>query len=361
MPNVLPIPAARHLGTLQHMPVARPPNWAEVDRSDKPRWVRALDASDFALGVTDQVRRRAYEALLSVDEQLGLLLEQLERLGIDDETAIVLTSDNGVVWGEHGLTWQGKGCPYEECLRVPMVVRYPRAVTAAGHLVDTPVLNIDVAPTLADLAGISLPTAVDGVSFAAALSGGTSPLRHDFLLEHWNWKRDGYLALPTVQPNDGDRLRVFFGPWPKTSLAFEFVSDDILSTGALPVPMQATAQDSFRALGIAVTSLLPDTDWDLQSNWILVRDTSPASDGICLLDEVNTAGSLYPLWLTQDFFGVRDLANNFTYVEHACGEVELYDLSADPWQLENCADDPGYAGARARLRGRLRELLALHP
>ena len=59
-----------------------------------------------------------------------------------------------------------------------------------------------------------------------------------------------------------------------------------------------------------------------------------------------------------DYLGVRDVAGGFTWVEYETGERELYDLTRDPGQLDNVADDPGYADERARLAARLRVLVA---
>jgi len=88
--------------------------------------------------------------LLAVDDSLGRILATLETLGELDDTVVVLTSDNGYFYGEHGLS-EERRLAYEEAIRVPLLVRYPPLVrpgTTPGDLV----LNIDVAPTLLELA-----------------------------------------------------------------------------------------------------------------------------------------------------------------------------------------------------------------
>jgi arylsulfatase A-like enzyme len=95
-----------------------------------------------------------------VDEQIEELLDLLERLGTLDQTIIVFTSDNGSGWGEHGLFFSIKGCAYDECIRVPLLIRYPEKLSPgeSGRLT----LNIDIAPLLLELAGVPIPGGLDG-------------------------------------------------------------------------------------------------------------------------------------------------------------------------------------------------------
>ena len=353
-PDLQPIPAVNHLGAFKDLVPWRPPNWSEADRSDKPTWLRGPDAPPAPIIATDLARQRAYETLLSVDEEIGRILDQLAGLGIDEDTVILLTSDNAVFWGEHAL-YGGftKEAPYEECLRVPLVVRYPRA--SVRRKVDSAVLNIDVPITIADLAGVPVPVPVDGLSFRAALNGDSAPLRSDFLLEHWG-VRHAVLSFDG-QPLDGDRIRVYFGPWPKRSLQFEFDDDGAVSSGRIGVPIQDSAAASFARLAALVRSTVPRAAPALRDSSLTILDTSPEAHGIAWVDEVDRAGTIEVLQTTPDFFGVRDVAHGFTYVEYANGEVELYDLNRDPWQLDNRAGDPTYAATQARLAARTRELL----
>jgi N-acetylglucosamine-6-sulfatase len=97
---------------------------------------------------------------------------------------IVFMSDNGYLFGEHRIN--GKTVPYDESIRVPMVVRYdavtgPRAGTTNPDLV----LNLDIAPTFADAAGVSTPGFVEGQSMLPLLSDPNAPWRDHFLIEHW--------------------------------------------------------------------------------------------------------------------------------------------------------------------------------
>jgi arylsulfatase A-like enzyme len=102
------------------------------------------------------------------DENLGRLLDTLDELKLSDDTVIVYTSDNGYYLGEHGLG--DKRALYEEGLRIPFLVRYPR-LFPKGKPVDELVLNVDMAPTFLDLAGLPVHPGMHGKSFKELASG----------------------------------------------------------------------------------------------------------------------------------------------------------------------------------------------
>jgi arylsulfatase A-like enzyme len=352
-------PAARHYDQLRDLELWRPPSWNETDRRDKPRWLRAPAPDDG--GVTDLVRQRAYEALLAVDEQLGALLDLLATLEVERDTVVVVTSDNGVGWGEHGLFSQRKGCPYEECQRVPLVVRYPRLGGGSG-VVGATALNLDVAPTLAALAGVATPPGLDGASLVPWLAGDTPRAwRTDYLLESWRGACQDQLGW-SGQPADGDRVRLFHGdPWAsavRPSAVFEFDTGNGLGDAtAHPVPIGDTPRDTFAGLGRAVAAVVPDVQPSpSRPGTLVVRDTTPACHGPYWWEEVDRGDVMKPLDQMPDYFGVRDVARGYTWVEYETGERELYDLNADPHQLESRHDDPAFAGLRNELHARLVEL-----
>jgi N-acetylglucosamine-6-sulfatase len=156
------IPAARHEGALTDLPVEEPPSVGGALRGAPP-WVRSLpspSAAQRAAWLEDQ--RRAAESLLAVDEALHALVTALgDRL---DDSVIFVLSDNGYSFGEH--RWEGKTCPYEGCVRVPLAVYAPR--TLPGDR-DALVSIVDLAPTILDLAGVRPPPAMDGTSFAGTI------------------------------------------------------------------------------------------------------------------------------------------------------------------------------------------------
>ena len=117
------------------------------------------------------------------DENLGRLLNTLDALGLAEDTVVVYASDNGYFLGEHCLG--DKRAIYEESLRIPMLVRYPR-LFPKGQVLDEMVLNIDLAPTFLDLAGLPVHSGMQGVSWKA-LAAGQKPAnwRQSFLAEYF--------------------------------------------------------------------------------------------------------------------------------------------------------------------------------
>lgn len=118
-----------------------------------------------------------------VDENIGRLLDALDSLGIADDTVVVYSSDNGFYLGEHCSG--DKRSLYEESLRVPLLVRYPR-LFGKGLVVDELALNIDLAPTLLDLAGVPIPKEMQGASWKELASGGKpAGWRQSFFAEYY--------------------------------------------------------------------------------------------------------------------------------------------------------------------------------
>jgi arylsulfatase A-like enzyme len=354
-PMLFPVPAARHLGVFEALPPWRPPNWDEADVSDKPRWLQSAPRDLF--GVTDLTRQRAYEALLAVDEQLDRTLSLLADLGVERDTLVIVTSDNGVGWNEHRWAAQQKECPYEECLRVPLVIRYPGVARCAPAAVEAPALNIDIAPTVAELAGIAVPAPIDGRSLVPWLRGERPDgWRTDFLVEHWRPQRGDSLGY-TGQVRDGDRLWLLHGA-PRLPTVFEFDADGDAAADAVAVPIGATPDDSFAALARLASAELPELRVVARPEFGRVDaiDRAPSTTGVYWWVEVDRGRVLQPATPLPDYLGVRDVAGAATYVEYETGERELYDLTVDPYQLDNRAADPAYVETLARLAARLREL-----
>ncbi len=106
-----------------------------------------------------------------IDENVSRLLRALDELKLSDNTVFVYTSDNGYYLGEHNSG--DKRSLYDESLRVPMLVRYPR-LFKAGTTVDELVLNVDLAPTFLDLAGLKIPAEMQGKSWQGIAAGKTA-------------------------------------------------------------------------------------------------------------------------------------------------------------------------------------------
>ena len=176
---VIPPPGDEH--AFSDLSRWRPPSYNERNVSDKPNWLRSLPRLNHHQRATlDRFRKNQYRTLLGVDQAVGEIVNALAQTGRLDQTMIVLTSDNGYQWGEHRIN--GKNVPYEESIRVPFVVRYDPLV-ATSRSDPSLVLNIDLAPTAAALAGTTAPGA-EGRSLLPLLSSPGLPWRRDFLVEH---------------------------------------------------------------------------------------------------------------------------------------------------------------------------------
>ncbi len=139
----------------------------------------------------DELRRWAYQLYLKeylrciagVDENVGRLLDYLDKNGLTENTIVIYTSDQGFFLGEHGLF--DKRLMYEESIKMPFLVRYPPLIEG-GTTNDDIVLNIDFAPTLLDFAGIDTPDYMQGRSFAQNLQGKTPrSWRNSFYYRYW--------------------------------------------------------------------------------------------------------------------------------------------------------------------------------
>jgi arylsulfatase A-like enzyme len=179
-------PAPRHAGSFSGIPPWRPPNYNEADVSDKPAWLQAIVPWDAPTMAThDAFNQRQLECLQAVDEAVEAVMQALRDTGVDQNTIVIFASDNGYSWGSH--RWEPKQCPYEECMRVPLVIRYsalaplPRVESGFG-------LNIDHGETIAELAGATADAGVEGRSMVRLLDGTEPAWRSDFLEEHWNGK-----------------------------------------------------------------------------------------------------------------------------------------------------------------------------
>ncbi|MBK6486202.1 MAG: sulfatase-like hydrolase/transferase [Gemmatimonadetes bacterium] len=136
-----------------------------------------------ATGTSDADIRARLEMLLGVDESLGRLVATLDSLGALDSTIIVLTSDHGYFYGEHGLD-QERRLAYEETARIPLIVRYPR-VARAGTTPSQMVQTIDFASTLLSMAGVRDTVARQGVSLVPVLDGSATTWRTSVFLEYY--------------------------------------------------------------------------------------------------------------------------------------------------------------------------------
>ena len=123
-------------------------------------------------------------SLIAVEEGVGEIVKALKETDQLDNTVIVFTSDNGYFYGEHGLSVERR-LAYEESIRMPLLIRYPKAIKA-GTVRDEFALNIDLAPTLLELAGVSSTPRMEGRSLLPLLKGAKAEWRKSFLIEYYS-------------------------------------------------------------------------------------------------------------------------------------------------------------------------------
>jgi N-acetylglucosamine-6-sulfatase len=194
-------PAPRHANLYRGVEVPKPASFDDTF-ADKPEWIRAsmvrgarrdewLKNKDVPVPPSiapvkwrprDQGRLDYFRTLAAVDESVGKVLDTLEQMGALDSTVIVFASDNGFFQGEHRRG--DKRLMYEESIRIPLLMRYPPLIRA-GSLPDPMILNIDLASTLLEIAGVEAPPYMQGRSFRALLGGGPYRPREAFLYEYY--------------------------------------------------------------------------------------------------------------------------------------------------------------------------------
>lgn len=183
----------------------------ETDRSDKPEQVRWRDynADRYRSECQSQLR-----ALMSVDDVMDEVLTQLEADGELDNTLVIYTSDNGYLWGEHGL--DSKFMPYLPAVRVPFLMRWDGHVPAGSD--NRLGVNVDIAPTILDAAGVSLGSdkpRMDGESLlrpSGRKTVFTEYFQDDANGPHWTWAAtyDGNVHYVEYRRNDGGTVREYY-------------------------------------------------------------------------------------------------------------------------------------------------------
>ena len=235
-----------------------------------------------------------YGAISSLDHNLGRLLDALERHGVADETVVVFTSDHGEMLGSHGQLYKVQ--PWDESIRVPLIMRYPRAIDA-GRVLDMPMGQPDILPTLLGLMGLRVPDGVEGDDLSGVLRGeAVEPVDRSALMlwvcsaltwgMRWQYVDDySGLGAPRgfVRPYRGIRTRTHTyvrdrsGPW----LLYENERDPyqmhnlIASRGPAMVPPEIDAE--LQGWLDRTGDLFEDTDY--------YKDQIELETGLCMAPE----------------------------------------------------------------------------
>ena len=194
-------PPPRYANLFDGKPVPKPASmpFKEEFYQQLPEWVKRRRYSrhgvDGAFGhaaTFDDAYRGYCQCLKSVDDSVGEVLAQLEESRLLNDTAIIYMGDNGFMWGEHGLV--DKRSMHEPSMRVPLMIHCPDL--SGPRRVDQMALNLDIAPTLANLAGVHWPGTVHGRSLLPLMQSRVDDWRKDFLYEY-EWEQD-YPYTPTI-------------------------------------------------------------------------------------------------------------------------------------------------------------------
>ena len=194
-------PAQRYQNAFVGVKAPRPPSYNERDVSDKPDWIKSKPLlGPPAQNQMDILFRKRMQTMLSVRDLIENVVDTLRKQGVLDNTYIIFTSDNGFHLGEHRLH-AGKLTPYEEDINVPLFIRGPRI--PAGKVRQEIVGNVDLAPTIAELAEAKVPDFVDGRSLVPLLRSNESPKR---------WRQAFLVEQEETHFNAGPRKRKVLEP-----------------------------------------------------------------------------------------------------------------------------------------------------
>lgn len=191
----------------------------EVD----PWWFGKTNGNVFQgimMGSYEAQYRKYCETLTAMDRDIVRLLDEIDALGLAENTVVIYMGDNGMQWGTHGC--HGIREPYEDSARLPFIVRAPGLIPDPGARRQQMALNIDVAPTLLDLAGVPLPADMDGRSLVPVLKNGDSAGRRAVLFEFWKYYPENTPSYVGVRTRTHKYIRFEKGrdPW-----LFDLVND----------------------------------------------------------------------------------------------------------------------------------------
>jgi N-acetylglucosamine-6-sulfatase len=212
-------PPKRYLGKYENVKIEYPENMADTEENykGKPRWVREQRNSWHGVDYMyhgqmdfDTFYRRYCETLLSVDDSIGRIIKYLKDSHLAEDTLVMYMGDNGFVLGEHGLI--DKRHMYEESMRVPFLAWCPGMIKP-GTIIENLIQNIDIAPTILDVAGIETPARMDGKSFLPILQGRKIPWRDVAFYEYY-WERN-FPQTPTTHGVRTNRYKYihYHGIW----------------------------------------------------------------------------------------------------------------------------------------------------
>lgn len=216
--------STKYKGSMKNVNFPVPASEANTEENykGKPLWVKNQRNSwhgiDFPYNKNLDIQtfqRDYYETLRSVDDSVGQVRQYLKDHNLDKNTVVMLMGDNGFMFGEHGLT--DKRNAYEESMRVPLIAEGPGF--SKGKQVEDVVANIDIAPTILDIAGIKRPDWYDGHSFYGLDQGKGKQDRKNFFAYEYFWEYD-FPYTPTIFALRSSNWKYIqpYGLWDKEEL-----------------------------------------------------------------------------------------------------------------------------------------------
>jgi len=183
-------PPERYQETYSETEFPLPSSASMENTVNKPLWVQnqrnSFHGLDFPYHQNEidleAMQRRYYGALSAIDDSVGRVMQWVEENGDPDNTIIIFTSDNGFLFGDHGLI--DKRNAYEESLKVPLIVHGPETIPN-GKTISAPTVNVDLAPTILELAGAKAPDAFQGLSMVPLWEEETPDWRKASLYEYY--------------------------------------------------------------------------------------------------------------------------------------------------------------------------------
>jgi N-acetylglucosamine-6-sulfatase len=256
------VPAERHAGRYRDVEIPYPVTMPKTESNlrGQPRWVREQRNSwhgvDYAYHGQfdfDTFYRRYAETALALDESVGRVLDYVRDNGLEDNTLVIYMSDNGFSLGEHGLI--DKRHAYEESIRIPMIAWGPGFVPEGVTVTDM-VRNIDIAPTILELAGVEATRPIDGRSVLPALRGERMESPGELLYEYY-WEH-AFPHTPTTFALRGERFKYIYyhGVWDTQEL-FDLSNDPLERYNLIDIPEY---QDTVDAMRTRLWDRLEETD-----------------------------------------------------------------------------------------------------
>ena len=216
-----------------------------VNQNSLPSWTNP------AMNVPVATTIEAYFSVITyADADVGRILSALDSLNLTDKTVIVFTSDQGYHLGEHDR--MDKRTAYEESMRIPLLIRYPPLIAPSngGGVIAAEVLNIDLAPTFLDLAGVAIPPTMQGKSWVPLLQNPTSSLRSSVFYEYF-WENIpsnefGWDVPAIVAIRTGNGKLVSYPNHPAWLQLFDLKADPFETTNQANNPNYATLQSTLQ-------------------------------------------------------------------------------------------------------------------